>query len=98
MKYSVVETLYNNIINMCAFKYRSRATIVKDILGATARKGRKKTHIMQTAKVNYYQVNKYLSFLIVNGLIYVDHEDRYRMTDRGLEFYKALESLSSKLR
>lgn len=84
---------------MSDFKHRSRVTIIEDILRSAwgSRGGSRKTQIMQTANLNYYQANKYLRLLMVNGLLHVDNEDRYRITNRGLEFVKILESLHLKL-
>jgi predicted transcriptional regulator len=86
--------------SMLGFKHRSRVIIIKDILKSTwsSKEGSKKTQIMQSANLNYHQVNKYLRLLMVNDLLYVDNEDRYRITDRGLEFVKLLDSLHLKLR
>lgn len=86
--------------SVSGFKHRSRVTIIKDILRSThgSRRGSKKTQIMQSANLNYYQANKYLRLLMINGLLHVDNEDRYRVTDRGLEFVEILESLHLELR
>jgi predicted transcriptional regulator len=90
----------NTVVSMANFKYRSRINIVMDILKSTLRseRGQKKTHIMENVNVNYNQVNKYLSLLISSNLMYVDDARRYRVTDRGLQFVKTLESLDFKLR
>ena len=81
------------------FKHRSRVAIIQDILKSTwrSKKGTKKTRIMQSANLNYYQINKYLHLLMVNGLLNIDNEDRYRITERGFEFVRILESLHLEL-
>lgn len=91
---------FNSVVSISNFKYRSRINIVMDILKATYRskKGQKKTHIMRNAKVNYNQVSRYLNFLIANNLLYIDGKDRYRITEKGLQFVRTLESLNLKLR
>jgi len=85
----------NPILNLSTFEKRDRVTIFMDILKSTrdSRKGKKKTQIIQSANLSHYQANKYLHLLLVNGLLFVDGEDRYRVTDRGAHFVKTLEAL-----
>ena len=52
---------------------------------------------MQSANLNYDQVNKYLSFLINNGYIRIEYSEMhggrvYRTTSKGLNFVKFLEA------
>ena len=82
------------------FKYRDRVSIISDILRTVTNssgKGKRKTQIMQSANLNYDQVNKYLSFLINNGYIKIEHSEIYgrpvyRATSKGLNFVKFLET------
>jgi len=86
--------------SLCEFKYRDRISIISDILRTvtnTSGKGKRKTQIMQSANLNYDQVNKYLSFLINNGYIKIEHSEIYgrpvyRATSKGLNFVKFLET------
>jgi len=80
------------------FKYRGRVSIIGDILKTvrdSSGKGKRKTQIMQSANLNYDQVNKYLAFLISNGYIKVERSEMhggpvYRATSKGLNFVKLL--------
>jgi len=82
------------------FKYRDRTSIISDILKTvtnSAGKGKRKTQIMQSANLNFDQVNKYLSFLIGNGYLKIECPEIhggpvYRATSKGLNFVKFLET------
>ena len=69
-------------------KYRSRTEIVSNILEA-ANGGVTKTKIMYKAYLSYNQLREYLSFLIGNNLIeYVDGDNKFKTTEKGLNFLK----------
>src|SRR5690242_17428157 len=74
-------------------KYRSRAKISAEILQATS-KGASKTHIMYAACLSYSQMRGYLDFLVSRGLLRID-DDRhlYILTEKGLQFLHAFESM-----
>ena len=82
------------------FKYRDRMSIISDILRTVTNssgKGKRKTQIMQSANLNFDQVNKYLSFLISNGYIRIERSEVYRgpvyrATSKGLNFVKLPEA------
>jgi len=86
--------------DLCEFKYRDRVSIISDILMTvkdSSGKGRRKTQIMQSANLNFDQVNKYLAWLISNGYIEAEHSEihrgpMYRATSKGLNFVKFLEA------
>jgi predicted transcriptional regulator len=88
------------------FKYRDRVSIIGDILETvknSPRKGKRKTQIMQSANLNYDQINKYLGLLITNGYIEAERSEIhrglvYRVTSRGLDFVKVLEAENLRLR
>ncbi len=84
---------------MSSFGKRDRVTILKDILEAARRskEGRRKTQLIQSANLNYSQVTKYLNLLLVNGLV-ISCDNRYRITERGLNFVRTLESLNITLK
>ena len=92
--------------NLHEFKYRDRVSIISDILTTvknSSRKGKKKTQIMQSANLNYDQVNKYLALLINNGYIRAESSEVHRgpiytTTSKGLDFVKTLESENLTLR
>jgi len=75
-------------------------SIISDILKTVTNssgKGKRKTQIMQSANLNFDQVNKYLSFLISNGYIRIERSEMYRgsvyrATSKGLNFVKLLEA------
>ena len=67
---------------------RSRTEIVRDILDS-ANGGATKTKIMYTAFLSYGQLKEYLSILIENNLIeYVDGDNKFKTTEKGLNFLK----------
>jgi len=87
-------TLY--LFNMLfRFKYRDRATIVRDILNSIqrSRDGRTKTNIMRGANLNHEQVRAYLDALLLSGLIKANGS-KYRLTEKGLELANELQRLS----
>jgi len=81
------------------FKKRDRATIIADIIKTVKYnpRGKKKTHIMQSANLSFEQINKYLDLLLRNGYIMVDGR-MYKPTSRGLEFLETVEADYLKLR
>jgi len=84
---------------MLTLRHRDRATIFAEILKTTkSERGKKKTDIMRSVNLNYYQVNKYLRLLLINGLLCVDTDERYKPTKKGLEIIEKLESLNSELK
>ncbi|MGD8505813.1 MAG: winged helix-turn-helix domain-containing protein [Candidatus Bathyarchaeota archaeon] len=78
------------------FKYRDRASIVKDILETitTDPNGKTKTNIMRAANLNFEQVNKYLDFLVTCDAIRAadplngQELARYKLTQKGLQFLR----------
>ena len=76
-----------------AFKYRDRMTIIGDILRSVrkSRDGRKKTQIMQSAKLNYVQTKKYLNYLLNYGFLVVTEKETYVITEKGSKFLQLLE-------
>ena len=87
------------------FKYRDRVSIISDILKTvknSSRKGKRKTQIMQSANLNYDQINKYLALLISNGYIKAERSQIhggsvYRATSKGLDFVEVLETQNLRL-
>ena len=76
-----------------AFKYRDRMTIISEILRSVrkSRDGRKKTQIMQSAKLNYVQTKKYLNYLLNYGFLVVTERETYVITEKGSKFLQLLE-------
>jgi len=67
---------------------RSRTEIVSHILDS-ANGGATKTKIMYSAFLSYVQLNEYLSVLIDNNLLeYVDGDNKFETTEKGLNFLK----------
>ena len=85
---------------MSTFRHRDRMTIFAEILKTTkeSKRGEKKTNIMHSVHLNYYQANKYLHLLLINGFLYIDSADRYKTTKKGLEFIKTLETLNLRIK
>lgn len=85
------------------FKYRDRSGIVVDILHTVGYdpKGKTKTSIMRNANLNFGQVNKYLDLLLVHDIIKGEappirngqEKVRYKLTGRGFELLRDLETL-----
>jgi predicted transcriptional regulator len=75
-----------------AFKYRDRQSIISDILWVVSRsnKGRKKSQIMQAARLNTFQANRYLELCLRNGYVIVDGI-QYKLSGRGLEYLENIE-------
>jgi predicted transcriptional regulator len=79
---------------------RTRVEILANILQVASNRTLK-THIMYRANLSHRQLEKYLSFLETNGMLErVLDEDaimKYRVTQKGVEFLKDYERLSSYL-
>lgn len=76
-------------------KYRSRTDICSQILEA-ANGGTTKTRIMYNAYLSYAQLKEYLSVLTENGLLeYQEGEQKYRTTEKGLQFMRAYEHMNA---
>jgi predicted transcriptional regulator len=77
---------------------RSRTEIVAMILDAANGEGETKTKIMYIAFLSYNQVNEYLSILIENNLIeYLDGANKYKTTEKGLNYLKMHNEISKLL-
>jgi predicted transcriptional regulator len=74
-------------------KYRSRIDIIARILMA-ATHGVTKTHLMYSAYLSYAQIQEYLAFLQEKGLILLDEEAKYVLTERGLHFLRVYDEIS----
>ena len=76
------------------FKNRDSATIVADIIKALGEnpRGKRKTKIMQSANLNYEQLNKYLDLLLRNGYVILQDGGMYKPTQNGLRFLKNLQT------
>ena len=82
-----------------ASQNRTRIEILASILNVS-NNGALKTHIMYKANLSHKQLEKYLKFLLANGLLeeLVDDEGRfYQVTQKGIEFLKDYSKLSSHL-
>lgn len=80
---------------------RTRIEILASILNV-AHNGALKTHIMYRSNLSHRQLEKYLGFLITNGLLerITDPEYRsnlYRVTEKGIEFLNDYSRLSAHL-
>jgi predicted transcriptional regulator len=75
------------------FKYRDRTTIMIDILDTVrnSRKEKKKTHIMQSVKMNHLQTEKYLNYLVDRGYLVVTDKKTYVITKDGSRFMQLFE-------
>lgn len=88
-------TLFRGLL-VSKFKYRDRASIVRDILDTIDRdpRGKTKTSIMRGANLNFEQANKYLDFLVLCDAIKAadplrsQELARYRLTQKGTRFLR----------
>ena len=95
------DMVFRNIL-ASGFKYRDRASIVKDILDSinSDSKGKTKTSIMRSANLNFDQVNTYLELLMIKGLIRSAEPlrsqeiARYRLTQKGFVFARDIQNWS----
>lgn len=72
---------------------RSEWEIILDILSSTANnKNTKKTHIMQSAYLQWKNFDKYFTYLIEKGLIdkKKSEKDNYELTEKGDELLELL--------
>ena len=79
---------------------RTRVEILANILQVASNRTLK-THIMYRANLSHRQLEKYLTFLETNGMLerLLDEDGvlKYRVTQRGIDFLKDYERLSSYL-
>jgi predicted transcriptional regulator len=75
------------------FKYRDRTMIITDILDTVknSRGGKKKSPIMQSARLNHLQTEKYLNYLVDCGYIVVTNKRTYSITKDGSRFLQLIE-------
>jgi len=66
-------------------KYRNRLEIIADIL-SIVEDGARKTHIMYEANLSYSLLNKYLKTIVSAGLVTLDGNGVYQITDKGRLF------------
>jgi predicted transcriptional regulator len=80
---------------------RSRVDILATILDV-AHNGALKTHIMYKANLSHRQLEKYLAYLIDQGMVVKTRDELYNRTvyqvaDKGIEFLKDYSRLSAHL-
>ncbi|MGA3406243.1 MAG: winged helix-turn-helix domain-containing protein [Candidatus Bathyarchaeia archaeon] len=79
---------------------RTRVEILANILQVASNRTLK-THIMYRANLSHRQLEKYLTFLETNGMLerLLDEDGvlKYLVTQRGIDFLKDYERLSSYL-
>jgi predicted transcriptional regulator len=75
-----------------SFKRRSSPAICIAVL-KTAKKGVKKTHLLNLASLSYEQLNRYIEFLKSCGFI-EECDNVLQTTDKGLELIDEYESSS----
>jgi predicted transcriptional regulator len=75
------------------FKYRDRTAIMVDILDTVrnSRGGKKKSRIMQSARLNHLQTEKYLNYLVEYGYLVGTNKKTYVITKDGSRFLQLIE-------
>ncbi len=68
-------------------RYRSRLEIIADVL-SVAREGAKKTQIMYQANLSYKLLTRYLKDVIDMGLVRMEGENTYELTEKGSDFLR----------
>ena len=85
-----------SISNVYGQKRRGRIEVIASILDI-AREGASKTRLVYKANLNFNVLNKYLNFLLKNGLITkidVNTHQVYKTTEKGREFLIRYKQLS----
>ena len=85
------DDIISNLKLFTPFKYRDRVAIIGDILESvknSPRKERRKTQIMQSANLNYFQIKKYLNYLLDYGFLLRTEKETYVMTEKGSRFLR----------
>jgi len=81
-------------------KRRSNIEIIANML-RVGENGAGKTEIMYSANMSYYQIQKYLGFLISQGFITKvkvgNPAVTYQVTDTGLKLLKSIDSVTEML-
>lgn len=77
-------------------KYRSRTDIFASILqSANDPKGVGITTIMYKSFLSHYQLKKYLSIMLENGLLkFEENEHLYNITEKGLRFLQLFSNIN----
>jgi predicted transcriptional regulator len=78
-------------------KYRSRYDIFATILKVASQKEASQTHVMYGAFMSYYQLRKDVAFLLNNGLLIKQQQQRqpiYKTTEKGLHFLRLYAQLT----
>jgi len=78
-------------------KYRDRLQIIASILVIASRRA-KKTQIMYQANLSYKLLCRYLSEVLDSGLICLENEERYVLTNKGKEFLNRHKEYSKRCR
>jgi predicted transcriptional regulator len=75
---------------------RSNIEIIAEML-KVGEKGAGKTELMYTVNMSYAQLQKYLKFLLSNGLIHTvevgNPSIRYHVTQKGADLLKSIENV-----
>ena len=74
-------------------KYRSREEILSTILKVVSEGGATQSDIMYKASMNFRLLKKYVSFLLINGLL-IREGANYKITDNGIFFLKIYNQLN----
>ena len=85
---------------MPVFKHRDRLTVFSEILKKTreSKEGKRKIDIVRGTNLSYPQAEKYLNLLITNGFLYMNTNERYKPTEKGLKLVKILQLLNVRLK
>jgi predicted transcriptional regulator len=74
-------------------KYRSREEILSTILKVVSEGGATQSDIMYKASMNFRLIKKYVSFLLINGLL-IREGATYKITDNGMFFLRIYNQLN----
>jgi len=79
--------------------YRRRIEITRDILRAVSvNNGARKTRIMFRANLGYRVLLRYLKWLLEAGLLLLDEDSYYQLTDKGQAFLSLYQRYEKGLR
>ena len=77
---------------------RDKLEVIEDLLKAADKPdGANKTHLVYGSNLNFNRLNVFLPFLLENGMIQHESENKYVTTVKGREFLKQLHSMQKML-
>jgi len=87
-----------NELKLMVARRRDKLEVIEDLLKAADKPdGANKTHLVYESNLNFNRLNVFLPYLLKNGLIESESENKYITTMKGREFLKQLHSMHKML-